>query len=210
MSDDNTLLSAEPESVETPEGEATNQESTQAAPESETKPETPAENTEQENQESETPATEVPEKYEFKAPDGVEYDADTIKVYEDAAREAGLSQEKASLILDKIAPHLAQRQQQALESARNQWAEESKSDPEFGGQKFQENLAIANKALKQFGSPELTELLNKTGLGNHKEMIRLLSRVGSAISEDGFVQSGKAAGGESDARSLFPNTKLNP
>lgn len=156
------------------------------------------------------PESEVPEKYEFKAPDGVEYDADTLKVYEEAAREAGLSQEKADIILGKLAPHMAEKQAEVVAKVRNDWAEQSRSDKEFGGEKLQENLAVAQKAMKQFGSPELTELLNKSGLGNHPEIIRAFYRAGKAISEDGFVAGGKASVQNGDARALFPNSNMNP
>ena len=39
--------------------------------------------------------SEVPEKYDFKPPEGMEFDEETINLYADAAKEAGLSQEKA-------------------------------------------------------------------------------------------------------------------
>ena len=43
------------------------------------------------------------------------------------------------------------------------------------------------KALDKFGSPELQQVLTKSGLGNHPAVIRLLLRAGKAISEDTII-----------------------
>lgn len=164
---------------------------------------------EQDNPKADT-ESEVPEKYDFKPPEGMEFDEETINLYAEAAKEAGLSQEKADIILGKIAPHLAQQQIKAVEKASAEWEAASRADPEFGGDKLKENLSIAAKAIEQFATPELKTLLNESRLGNNPEVIRLFYRVGKAISEDGFV-SATGAPQTSDARALFPNTKnLNP
>lgn len=164
---------------------------------------------EQDNPKSDA-ESEVPEKYDFKPPEGMEFDEETINLYAEAAKEAGLSQEKADIILGKIAPHLAQQQIKAVEKASSEWEAASRADPEFGGDKLNENLSVAAKAIEQFATPELKTLLNESRLGNNPEVIRLFYRVGKAISEDGFV-SATGAPQTSDARALFPNTKnLNP
>ncbi|WP_315361262.1 hypothetical protein [Neisseria bacilliformis] len=149
----------------------------------------------------------VPEQYEFKPPEGVEFDEATIGVYAEAAREAGLSQEAADIVLNKIAPHLAQQQAARLAEARNDWARQSRADAEFGGGKLDENLAVAKKAVEALASPELKTLLEQSGLGNHPEIIRLFYRAGRSLSQDGFV-GGKAA--QMDARSIFSESNMNP
>lgn len=171
----------------------------------------PPENQEDDQGEQKTDAeSEVPEKYDFKPPEGMEFDEETINLYAEAAKEAGLSQEKADIILGKIAPHLAQQQIKAVEKASSEWEAASRADPEFGGDKLNENLSVAAKAIEQFATPELKTLLNESRLGNNPEVIRLFYRVGKAISEDGFV-SATGSPQTSDARALFPNTKnLNP
>nr|DAN78204.1 MAG TPA: putative protease [Caudoviricetes sp.] len=171
----------------------------------------PPENQEGDQGEQKTDAeSEVPEKYDFKPPEGMEFDEETINLYAEAAKEAGLSQEKADIILGKIAPHLAQQQIKAIEKASSEWEAASRADPEFGGDKLNENLSVAAKAIEQFATPELKTLLNESRLGNNPEVIRLFYRVGKAISEDGFV-SAAGAPQISDARAFYPNTKnLNP
>ena len=163
---------------------------------------------ETENRPSENPPEGgVPEQYEFKPPEGVEFDEATIGVYAEAAREAGLSQEAADIVLNKIAPHLAQQQAARLAEARNDWAQQSRADAEFGGEKLDENLAVAKKAVEALASPELKTLLEQSGLGNHPEIIRLFYRAGRSLSQDAFV-GGKAA--QTDAQSIFPQSNMNP
>jgi hypothetical protein len=129
----------------------------------------------------------VPEKYEFKAPEGSEFDPKVIEVYSGAAKEAGLSQEAAQKVIEKMAPALAARQLEQITAIHEQWRSASAADKEIGGEKFQENLGVAKKAYDNFATPELRKLLDDTGMGNHPEVIRMMFRVGKAISEDKVV-----------------------
>lgn len=154
--------------------------------------------------------TEAPVNYEFKAPEGKEFDPDVLSVYTEVAKELNLSQEAAQKILDRMGPKVAERQAEQLEALRTDWANSSKADKEFGGEKLQENLALAKKAFDSFGTPELRQLLNESGLGNHPEVIRFMYRAGKSISGDRFVsgsQGGKpkAASNADLASSLYPS-----
>lgn len=158
--------------------------------------------------------TGAPEQYEeFKAPEGQQFDPEVLTNFKEVAKELNLSQEAAQKMLDKMAPVVAQRQAQQVEGLRTMWAEQSTADKEFGGEKLQENLGVARKALDTFGSPELKGLLNESGLGNHPEFIRLLYRAGKAIGEDSFVGGNKSAGASKPtsqadyASSLYPSQR---
>lgn len=145
------------------------------------------------NAESDANKTETsnnaPEKYEFKAPEGRQFDAEVIGSFSEVAKELNLSQESAQKVLDRVAPKMAERQAAQLEAIRSQWTESSRSDKEFGGDKLNENLVTAKRALDSFGTPELRTLLNESGLGNHPELVRFMFRAGQSISEDRFVGS---------------------
>ncbi len=138
-------------------------------------------------------ATAAPEAYSFKAPEGTEYDPEILESFLGAAKEAGLTQDAAQKLIEKMAPALAARQVDQLQAIHKEWQTASTADKEFGGDKLQENLGVARKALENFGTPELRSLLDETGLGNHPEVIRMLYRAGRAISEDRFV-GGSASG----------------
>ena len=142
----------------------------------------------------------APDKYEFKAPEGREFDTETIARFSEVAKELNLTNEAAQSILDKMGPQLASRQESQIKAIQNQWMQASTADKEFGGEKLIENLSVAKKALDAFGSTELRTLLNESGLGNHPEVIRFMYRAGKAISEDSFV---KGAASTSRARGPF-------
>jgi hypothetical protein len=147
----------------------------------------------------------APEQYEFELAD-LKVDPDSIDAFKEVARELDLSQDKAQALLSKMVPAMQTRQQALLSQARDNWATASKGDQEFGGDKLNENLAVAKKAMDAFGTPELTKLLNESGLGNHPEVIRVFFRAGKAISEDGFVRGQGSSDATSDpAKRLFPN-----
>lgn len=144
----------------------------------------------------------APEKYEFKSPEGKQFDAEVLTTYSEVARELNLSQEAAQRVLDAMAPKMAERQVAQIEAIRNGWAESSKGDKEFGGEKLSENLSVAKKALDAFGTNELRTLLNESGLGNHPEVIRFMYRAGQAISEDRMVNGTKAPARNAGPRSF--------
>lgn len=150
----------------------------------------------------------VPEKYEFKAPEGTEFDPAVIEAYSSAAKTAGLSQDAAQKLIETMAPALAARQAEQLEAIHEGWRSASAADKEIGGEKFQENLAVAKKAYENFASPELRKLLDDTGMGNHPEVLRMMFRVGKAISEDKVVggRIGKSTATDPTAV-LYPTMK---
>lgn len=151
----------------------------------------------------------APEKYEFQAPEGVVVDDTTVQAFSEVAKELNLPQEAAQKILDKVAPVMAQRQAEVLANLSTSWIEGVRTDKEIGGEKLQENLAVAKKAIDTFGSPELRALLNESRLGNHPEVIRFMVRAGKAISEDSKVVTGNTtrpiSGARDAARSLYPD-----
>jgi hypothetical protein len=169
----------------------------------------PAEGIKTEGEQQEKKPEGAPESYDFKAPEGVQFDDTVIGAFAEVAKELNLPQDQAQKVLDKMAPVIAARQLERFETARNDWAEAAKSDKEFGGAKLAENLSLAKKALDTFATAELRELLDQSGLGNHPEVIRMFYRTGKAISEDRFV------GGKRDqqaqqtvAQRMYPN--MNP
>jgi hypothetical protein len=146
-------------------------------------------------------APKAPEAYEFKVPEGRAFDAEVITAYSQVAKELNLSQDAAQRLLDAVGPKMVERQTAQIEAIRNGWADSSKSDREFGGEKLSENLGVAKKALDAFGTTELRTLLNETGLGNHPELIRFMFRAGKAISEDRMV-TGAATQAKAGPRSF--------
>ena len=158
----------------------------------------------------------APETYEdFELPEGVSMDSKTADIFKSAAKDLGLSQEKANKFASQMLPAIRAHQAEVLTQARTEWADSARGDKEFGGDRLEANVAISAKALQQFGTPELSKFLADTGLGNHPEFIRAFYRAGKAISEDRVVTGGDGlkapvSGPTSDAQKaaiLYPNQK---
>ncbi|MDR1351521.1 MAG: hypothetical protein LBJ59_12245 [Zoogloeaceae bacterium] len=162
------------------------------------------------NQQQEKKPEGAPEKYEFQAQEGKEFDPETIEKFSAVAKELDMPQDKAQALIDKMAPALAARQADQIKAVKSQWAETSKADKEFGGKQLAENLGIAQKALDAFGSQKFKILLDDSGLGNHPEVIRFMVRAGRAIGEDGFVSGRVGKGVDKDARRLYAASEMNP
>lgn len=141
----------------------------------------------------------APDKYEFKAPEGRNFDNEVISSFSEIAKELNLSQDSAQKMLDKVGSKMVERQQAHLAAISQEWAQASQADKEFGGDNIQSNLAVAKKALDAFGTPELRSLLNESGLGNHPELIRFFYRAGKSISEDQYVVTGGTTGANKPA-----------
>jgi hypothetical protein len=159
----------------------------------------------------------VPEKYEFKAPEGFVVDEALAAEFTPVLKDLGLTQEQA----DKLSPSARRsssrpstprcRRRSALGYAGcKDWPTVAKADKEFGGDKFAENLATVKAARDQFATPELRKLLETTPLGNHPEMVRLFYRIGKAISPDGYVPGGKTTTTANVAQRMYPESKMNP
>lgn len=144
----------------------------------------------------------VPEKYaDFKLPEGVTLEPAQLTELQAAAKDLGLSQEAAQKLVDRtitdrkaVETAFVTKQQAAVKQAALDWKTQTEADPEVGGTAIKENLATAIKARDQFATPELTKMLNDSGLGNHPEVVRFFFKVGKAMSEDKFTK-GTAPGG---------------
>lgn len=151
--------------------------------------------------------------YEFTMPEGVEIDPETLGNLTDLSKELGLSKEQAQKVADlgaQQAQRWAAAQEQAIADATAQWVETVKTDKEIGGDNMPEKLAVAKRALDRFGTPELTQLLDESRLGNHPELIRAFYRAGKAISDDALVPGGRSVRGSNDPASrLYDNSNLS-
>lgn len=148
----------------------------------------------------------APEKYEFKPAEGQELDTAALEQFEPIARELNLTNEQAQKMVDlygtKIMPMVQQQQAEAWQKTTEQWAADVKADKEIGGDKLTANLSSAQRALDLFGTPELKEYLEGTGLGNHPELVKTFIKIGKAMSEDGMVD-GSNQGQRSAAEVLY-------
>lgn len=155
----------------------------------------------------------APEAYvDFTVPETVKLDGDALEAFKAQAKTDNLTQAQAQGYVDaavKLSEKWAADQAVAVDSLKAGWRTATSADKEYGGDKLTESLAVAQKALKQFGSPELNELVVGAGLGDHPEFVRLMYRVGKAVSEAPIVNGGKPAGSSDAASVMYPSLPRN-
>lgn len=127
--------------------------------------------------------------------EGSDIDPAFIDSYASLAKKYGMNQENATSLLKDAAEILNRMDEQTVTRQTDEWIEASRNDKEFGGAALDANLAIAKKAVDAYGTPEIKEFLETTGLGNHPEVIRLFYRVGKTLTEDGTVTGSTGANG---------------
>ena len=143
-------------------------------------------------------STGAPEEYEFTPPDGIEIDPDKLEAFGEYAHSLGLSQDQFQKLIEYDIERSASAQKSMAEAYGERissWADATRVDKELGGEKLNENLGLAKKAMEKYASPALAKLIDSPsaknpdglGLGNHPEVIRLFYRVGKAISESELI-----------------------
>lgn len=111
----------------------------------------------------------VPEKYEFKLPEGMSISDELKNRFTEVAKSAKLTQEQADSLLKMHADTMMEVNGQA-EAMANTWAEESSKQ----GLLAPEKIGLANEALNLFGTKELRNLLVDSGVANHPEVLTFL------------------------------------
>lgn len=172
----------------------------------------------------------APEAYDLKVPEeaaakGMEFDKEVFDLVEPDLRELNLSNDAAQRLVDayagKVVPKLVERgAEQANKAAetraaeiRREWADEAKKDPEIGGANFDKTVDACAQVWDRFGvkaegeTAAFRKLLNDSGLGNHPDMLRFLSRVAKATGEDSTIPSD---GGNKDTRPIWDRVYGTP
>lgn len=139
------------------------------------------------------PAPVVPEAYAFKdLPEGYAMSEQQVAEVSPLFKDLGLTQEQADKLVAFDAKRALAAEQAGLEQRQGLvtgWEKSLREDAAFGGANFDANVGVAQKALSQFGTPELSTMLKESGLGSHPEVVRLFHRIGQQLAE-GQLHSG--------------------
>jgi hypothetical protein len=115
------------------------------------------------------------------------FDAKMLEHMQGIFHETGLSSRQAETLYNKYMAYVAgeyETSQKEFSQQTEQSLEKLKAD--FGSE-YNVKLAAAQRTLQKFGSPELVQYLDNTGLGNSPELIKLFSNIGLSISESTAV-----------------------
>jgi len=209
-----TLLSqqvnTETATEETKETQSTEESTTEQSTETKTEEtkveESKGEKTEEKKDEKPEGA---PEKYELTVPEGLTLNEAGLEKVSGLFKELNLTNEQAQQLINAEGEHikeLAQKQNEAWQQTVDGWKEDTTK--EFGT-KLQEELSNVARVFNQFATPEeaqaLKEDLEWSGLGNKKEWVRFLSKIGKQLAEDKLVEAPPAQPKKSIAEVLYPN-----
>lgn len=156
--------------------------------------------------EAKAKAGQVPEKYEFKVPEGMTLDQALVDKVSPMFRELKLTQEGAQKLVD-IYNEIVTASANAQAANFKQFLKESYDETlkELGAN-YKEQLAYVAKVRDRFLSEETQEMLDASGLSNNKAFILDLIKLGKLISEDKLPpgQSAIPAGAKSAAEIMYP------
>lgn len=149
--------------------------------------------------------------YEFQMPDGVEVDKTMLEAFTPVAKDLDLSnagaQKLVEMYIEKVQPAIAEAFVKGIEAdVENQKAQfaadakalvaedakaEKAEDRIFQGKTFDAVVKTTARTMDRFGTPELREFLDTSGLGNHPELMKLMYKIGDKIGEDNdFIRGG--------------------
>ena len=149
----------------------------------------------------------VPEKYDIKPPEGFTFDEKLAAEVTPIFKEAGLTNAQAQKMVDY---HAKWQTQQATRSEEitKKWNEDNiKETLTALGSNAKSELAYVGK-VKAMLSPETIEAFNASGIGNMKNFIYDMAKIGRLFSEEHLVNDKKsAAPAKSDAEILYHSMK---
>jgi hypothetical protein len=151
---------------------------------------------------------EAPDKYGFKAPDGVTVDPALQSSYAEAAHKAGLSTKQATDLYawwNGMGAQAGAAKEAASVAAVAAATAALKTE---WGSAFDERMGLAKQALSHYGNAKMSAELEATLQGNNPEVIRLFAKLGAGLREDGLIGKG-GGGGEPMASPTEAQQQIN-
>lgn len=160
----------------------------------------------------------APTDYKYEIDEGTDVSDDTVTWASNVFHKAGLTPRQANIVMEEYlkagqgeSAAFSPPSEQQVVALRNQTIENLQRE---WGSDYEDNLAVANAVITEFGTEELREatMPDGTTLGDNPDFIRLLNNVGSFIrsrvSED-TLEGSKLVGGlsASDARDKLREIK---
>lgn len=170
-----------------------------------------------ETQQEKDPADLIPDTYEITTSTGEQLDGEDLDKLNQVCKKAGITQKQAQMLFSAYENDVSNFNQQ-LQSSYNQqlqsWRDVVMNDKELGQQNFEKTKANIKNVISRFGSSELSDFLNKSGLGYNPDFVRFVNKVGSLISNDNNFIGGNTNPQVSEAdrqkemlMKLYNNTK---
>lgn len=162
------------------------------------------------------PASQVPEKYEFKLPDGIKPNETAIEAFSPVFKDLKLDQAGAQKLVDaqiKYEQSLVDAHVAAVKAQNEGWINELKKG---WGAEFDKHVGYANKAIEGLKVAGLREALQQLGVGNHPKLVEAFAKIGAEFFKEAQPSTGRTDNGEpkTETKSLgqlmYPAMKDNP
>lgn len=118
--------------------------------------------------------------------------------------------ERAQALVDlqvKAATAASEASSKAWTDMQTEWRDAVKADSDVGGDKLEPALGRVGKLISEYGSEELSSVLDLTGAGNNVHVIKFLDKMAQRLTEGGAFP-GLPGGQQATAASrLFPSMK---
>lgn len=100
------------------------------------------------------------------------------------AKKHAVDKESAQGLLNDLFQASNARNQEFVDTIKSDWLKSIQEHPEYGGANFELNQKRAQRAYQQFATEGLTELLNKSGLGNNPHIFEMFLKIDKLVSSD--------------------------
>ena len=168
-------------------------------------------------QQEKDPADLIPDTYDITTSTGEQLNGEDLDKLNQVCKKAGITQKQAQMLFSAYENDVSNFNQQ-LQSSYNQqlqsWRDAVMNDRELGQENFEKTKANIKNVISRFGSSELSDFLNKSGLGYNPDFVRFVNKVGSLISNDNNFIGGNTNPQVSEAdrqkemlMKLYNNTK---
>ena len=137
----------------------------------------------------------APEHYVLKNANGEDVEPQELEMMSRMFKDVNLSQEQAQKLYsayEKEQGSFIEQSQKAFNQMRDDWFNQTISDPQIGGQNIGQTKLCIKRVMQQCGNKELSEFLNKTGLGFNPAMVRFMTKVGELLGNDNHFVQGQA------------------
>lgn len=141
-------------------------------------------------------------------PEGFTSDPTVMSGLAEVCGEMGLSQKSFATIVSRMTPVLAQAQEAEVARFKEDNLQAAFGDKELGGANWKTTMATANTAYTKFTTPALREILERSGLNCHPDMIRLFHTLGKQLSDDAAVR-GRPSANRNPLAGFYDNSNMN-
>ena len=162
----------------------------------------------------------VPEKYEFKAPEGYEIDAKFMEQATPVLKELGLSNDQAQKLVNlqiEREKAIAEAPYNLYQETRSKWREDIVKDPTLGdgsNLKPEVRASISHAIDSLPNAAAFRQVMDMTGAGDNPEFVKAFAHIAKQLGEGTAVKGGgpsglgqRAPGAKpaSAAAALYPN-----